>query len=102
MIHNYYYSRCYITTNTSRSPHLTPPPFHTVKPHNPMINAGALILCSLVKQSLPINEKVNFVSCILKHTVILMIGVMISIGRPTKTYYSVGFLNHAYRLDQIL
>ena len=36
------------------------------KPHNPMINAGALMLSSLIKPSLSITERVNFVSTLCK------------------------------------
>ena len=36
---------------------------YVVKPHNPMINAGALVLSSLIKPEKSITEKTNFVSC---------------------------------------
>ena len=32
------------------------------KPHNPMINAGAIVLCSLIKPHLSLHERMNFVS----------------------------------------
>lgn len=32
------------------------------KPHNPMINAGAIVLCSLINPSHSITDRVNFVS----------------------------------------
>ena len=45
-----------------------PSSFHTVfvatgKPHNPMINAGALLLCAMLKPELSLTHKVDFVSC---------------------------------------
>jgi len=32
------------------------------KPHNPMINTGALVLCSLIKPHCNITDRTNFVS----------------------------------------
>ena len=32
------------------------------KPHNPMINAGAMLLCALLKPELSLTHKVDFVS----------------------------------------
>ena len=36
--------------------------FCTGKPHNPMINAGAMLLCALLKPELSLTHKVDFVS----------------------------------------
>ena len=35
---------------------------HAGKPHNPMINAGALLLCAMLKPELSLTHKVDFVS----------------------------------------
>ena len=36
--------------------------FYSDKPHNPMINAGAMVLSSLIKPHNTITERTNFVS----------------------------------------
>lgn len=38
---------------------------HVGKPHNPMINSGALVLSSLIKPHLSLHERMIFVSFIL-------------------------------------
>jgi len=34
----------------------------TDKPHNPMINAGAIVVCSLIERERPLEERTQYVS----------------------------------------